>query len=53
MQAQQKKQTKPFPIYPELEVLEKMKDLAAKHDRSINGEIMTAIKNYLTQQEQA
>ena len=52
MQTQQRKQTKPFPIYPEVEVLERMKNLAAKHDRSINGEIMTAIKDYLAQHEQ-
>ena len=52
MNTVKQKQTKPFPIYPEIEVLEKMKNLAAKHNRSINGEIMTAIKDYLAQYEQ-
>ena len=52
MNTVKKKQTKPFPIYPKVEVLEQLKELAEKNHRSINGEIMLAIEKHLTQQEQ-
>jgi hypothetical protein len=52
MRTVKKKQTKPFPIYPEVSVLKQLKQLAEKNHRSVNGEIMLAIEKHLTQQEQ-
>ena len=52
MNTAKKKQTKPFPIYPEVKLLEQLKKLAEKNHRSINGEIMLAIEKHLTQHEQ-
>ena len=50
---EEKKQTKiKFMIYPEVKTLDQLRQLAEKHDRSINGEIITAIKNHLAQHKQ-
>ena len=53
MKTVKKKQTKPFPIYPEINVLEQLKQLAEKNHRSINGEIMIAIEKHLAQGQTA
>ena len=53
MNTGKKKLTKPFPIYPEINVLEQLKQLAEKNHRSINGEIMIAIEKHLAQGQTA
>jgi hypothetical protein len=37
-------------VYP-LEVLERMRQLAAAHGRSLNGEITWALRQYIAQQD--
>jgi len=53
MKTDEKKQTKPFPIYPQVDVLEQVKQLAQKNHRSINGEIMIAIEKHIQQEQPA
>ena len=45
-------ETKRFSLYSPPDVLERLRNLAQKNHRSINGEMLHAIEQYLTQQEQ-
>jgi len=53
MQANDKKLTKPFQIYPQVNLLEQLRQVAQKNRRSINQEVLIAIENHLTQETTA
>ena len=51
---EEKKQTKiKFMIYPPQELIEAYKRLAQENNRSVNGEIITVLQQYLKQQQAA
>ncbi len=46
------KKEKSLTIRLTLELLEDMRALARQHDRSLNGEILTALREYITRYKQ-
>ena len=52
MQTNDKKRTKAFQIYPQVDLLEQLRQVAQKNRRSVNQEVLIAIEKHLTQQEQ-
>ena len=45
-------ETKPFTIRITLALLEEIRVLARDHNRSLNGEIITALREYVARQKQ-
>ena len=46
------KQEKAFTIRIALDLLEEMRALAREHNRSLNGEILTALREHVTRHKQ-
>ncbi len=45
------RQDKPFTIRIAIALLEELRVLAREHNRSLNGEIQTALRDYVTRQK--
>ena len=52
MDEQKQQDTKRFSLYSPPDVLERLRNVAVKNRRSLNGEMLHAIEQYLAQQEQ-
>ena len=51
MDEQKQQETKRFSLYTSRDLLERLRSAAQKNHRSVNGEMLHAIEQYLTQQE--
>ena len=51
MDEQKQQETKRFSLYTPPDLLERLRSAAQKNHRSVNGEMLHAIEQYLTQQE--
>ena len=52
MDEQKQQDTKRFSLYTPSELLERLRSAAQKNHRSVNGEMLHALEQYLRQQEQ-
>ena len=53
MDEQKQQETKRFSLYTPPDLLERVRNAAQKNHRSVNGEMLHALEQYLSQHEQA